>query len=79
MNPFMITTNQSYGLQLNEFKEVLKNKSANDGVKVTKEDEALDMKFLFTRESDRIGEGVSHNTLDHTVIHINTHIPYRQR
>ena len=64
MNPFMITSNQSYGIQLDKLKatrDILKkneNKEENDNNDATENEEQHDLSFLYTRESDRIGEGV---------------------
>lgn len=60
MDPFMITSNQSYGLQLNELKMAtdilgVNNKNENENQFTN---ETPDLTFLYTRESDRIGEGV---------------------
>jgi len=96
MNPYMITSNQSYGLRLNELKkmhamlmekeerlEETKNQKKDDDATTTEKDDASqshnimanantnanantdtntpehqNLSFLYTRESDRIGEGV---------------------
>ena len=77
LNPYMITSNQSYGLQLNELKkmnamlekdeifEETKSQMKDDDATTTEKDDTsqshnqnTNLSFLYTRESDRIGEGV---------------------
>ncbi len=66
MNPFMITSNQSYGLQFDELKKATTDLFHNDLDEESDDNEQEDdsvtneskIDFLYTRESDRIGEGV---------------------
>lgn len=60
MNPFMITSNQSYGLQLKQLKELLGTTEEIDCEATENEDKDDDSSnlFLYSRESDRFGEGV---------------------
>ncbi|GFH46062.1 hypothetical protein CTEN210_02536 [Chaetoceros tenuissimus] len=64
MNPFMITSNQSYGLQLNQLKELLETTKEIDCGATENEDKEGDSSnlFLYSRESDRFGEGVQMST-----------------
>ena len=57
-NPFMVTSNQSYGIDLNKMQEF--HLAAGN---LAEEQESCkqkkhDLSFLYTRESDRIGEGI---------------------
>jgi len=63
INPFMITSNQSYGIQLHELKMMNEILNKEDEPQVEhdeheKFEKQHDLSFLYTRESDRIGEGV---------------------
>lgn len=64
MNPFMITSNQSYGLQLKQLKELLGTTEEIDCEATENEDKDDDSSnlFLYSRESDRFGEGVQMST-----------------
>ena len=64
VNPFMVASNQSYGLSLSELKKnhelnMQKKKSiisnSNNNVK---QDQKEDLSFIYRKESDRIGSGI---------------------
>ena len=58
-HPFMITSNQSYGLQIEKLKAV--NNSLDTSINTHTEHEMEhkhDLSFLYTKESDCIGQGV---------------------
>ena len=56
-NAFMVTTNQSYGINLKTLKVCALAKSFQESENEFQSKEH-DLSFMFSRESDRIGEGV---------------------
>lgn len=60
LNPFMVTTNEGYGLTLNSLNTVDICPNENKGEQKqtsSPNDSSNDLSFLMTRESDRFGEG----------------------
>lgn len=63
-NPFMITSYQSYGLNLNEMRRmndairIFDKKELESNMKQRRKDRDLDLSFLYARESDKIGQEV---------------------
>lgn len=58
-NPFMVTSNQSYGIDLDELQELHSKRDAEIDLEeetASCTDKKHDLSFLYTRESDRIGE-----------------------
>ena len=64
-NPFMVTSNQTYGMSLKEKRKEIdlcetkrKEKNQKNQPPSTKE---YDLSFLYSRESDRIGDGIEYS------------------
>lgn len=67
MNPFMVTTNENYGLALNAANKVYETIPASTKENISSSDTKKsttpphDLSFLMSRESDRFGEGTSYS------------------
>ena len=66
LNPFMVTTNEGYGLSLHSIKDANirpdeNTTEPNENQTSSTNDSSHDLSFLMTRESDRFGEGCSYS------------------
>lgn len=62
-NPFMITSNQDYGIKIEKLKNcpLVKAFESSKGAKTINEHNESKLAFLYTRESDRIGAEVQND------------------
>ena len=60
-NPFMVTSNERYGLALHALNTKDSSHSAQDTSTPSNDKNAQDLSFLMTRESDRFGEGCNYS------------------
>mmetsp|Transcript_22578 Transcript_22578/g.33257 ORF Transcript_22578/g.33257 Transcript_22578/m.33257 type:complete len:203 (+) Transcript_22578:786-1394(+) len=58
-NPFMVTSNQSYGMSLTSLAAYNGEYLTAEPKKSIPKDDEYDLSFLYSRESDRIGEGIN--------------------
>ena len=78
LNPFMITSNQNYGMSLEKVKELVvgdirrSNTAAEEGGPCGSSSSSYDLSFLYKRESDNIGSAVKGSS-DSTLAKVLSH------